>query len=192
MIRRLPCCLLLGTFSMMTVTVLQFWWRHLETPFSIQQLFFFLALFSEYALFTFQLDHILHYKFSLLFWTDCTAESDTLQRLCLLIWGCSSVVERSLCMWKAPGSIPGISRNFWPIYIFRFIFVLEGGAIDWGRPMNLGYASLSQMVHCVSELGSALDVLAKRSPPQYIHKLLCELTSKSVNTISGLFSYNFL
>ena len=26
-----------------------------------------------------------------------------------LNWGCSSAVERSLCMWKAPGSIPGIS-----------------------------------------------------------------------------------
>ncbi len=25
--------------------------------------------------------------------------------------GCSSVVERSLCMWKAPGSIPGISNS---------------------------------------------------------------------------------
>ncbi len=24
-------------------------------------------------------------------------------------WGCSSAVERSLCMWKVPGSIPGIS-----------------------------------------------------------------------------------
>ncbi len=28
------------------------------------------------------------------------------------IWGCSSAVERSLCMWKAPGSIPGISTIF--------------------------------------------------------------------------------
>ena len=25
------------------------------------------------------------------------------------MWGCSSVVERMLCMYEAPGSIPGIS-----------------------------------------------------------------------------------
>ena len=28
------------------------------------------------------------------------------------VWGCSSVVERSLCMWKARGSIPRISTIF--------------------------------------------------------------------------------
>ena len=27
-------------------------------------------------------------------------------------WGCSSVVERMLCMYEAPGSIPGISTCF--------------------------------------------------------------------------------
>ena len=27
----------------------------------------------------------------------------------LVGWGCSSVVERTLCMCEAPGSIPGIS-----------------------------------------------------------------------------------
>ena len=31
---------------------------------------------------------------------------------CRIIWGCSSAVERSLCMWKVPGSIPGISTRF--------------------------------------------------------------------------------
>ena len=30
----------------------------------------------------------------------------------LNIWGCSSVVERMLCMYEAPGSIPGISIYF--------------------------------------------------------------------------------
>ncbi len=31
--------------------------------------------------------------------------------------GCSSVVERMLCMYEAPGSIPGISRNIFIIFI---------------------------------------------------------------------------
>ena len=34
--------------------------------------------------------------------------------------GCSSVVERSLCMWEAPGSIPGISTSIF----FSFVFVI--------------------------------------------------------------------
>ena len=33
------------------------------------------------------------------------------------VWGCSSVVERMLCMYEAPGSIPGIS-TFSPTIIF--------------------------------------------------------------------------
>ena len=38
----------------------------------------------------------------------------------LIIWGCSSVVERSLCMWKARGSIPRISK-----YLFLSKYLIE-------------------------------------------------------------------
>ena len=30
-------------------------------------------------------------------------------------WGCSSVVERMLCMYEAPGSIPGISMGYFGV-----------------------------------------------------------------------------
>ena len=33
-------------------------------------------------------------------------------------WGCSSVVERSLCMWKVRGSIPRISTTF---FVFQCV-----------------------------------------------------------------------
>ena len=36
-------------------------------------------------------------------------------------WGCSSVVERSLCMWKAQGSIPCISKD----QNFVWLFLLQ-------------------------------------------------------------------
>ena len=52
--------------------------------------------------------------------------------------GCSAVVARSLCMWKAPGSIPGISNveNFLktiilgacfpcPLFIFFLLFLVQ-------------------------------------------------------------------
>ena len=32
------------------------------------------------------------------------------------MWGCSSVVERMLCMYEAPGSIPGISIAMFCFY----------------------------------------------------------------------------
>jgi hypothetical protein len=35
-------------------------------------------------------------------------------RLKSMCWGYSSVVERMLCMYEAPGSIPGISTRFLP------------------------------------------------------------------------------
>ncbi|XP_026273851.1 uncharacterized protein LOC113203403 isoform X11 [Frankliniella occidentalis] len=62
----------------------------------------------------------------------------------------------------------------------RTLFVCYGprtGAhIDWARPCDAGFATVSQMVHVVAELGSALDVLAKRSHPQFIHNLVSQLT----------------
>ena len=42
-----------------------------------------------------------------------------------LIRGCSAVVARSLCMWKAPGSIPGISSgNFFSFSLFSKILII--------------------------------------------------------------------
>ena len=54
----------------------------------------------------------------------CSSPVDRATRLYPSARGCSSVVERSLCMWKAPGSIPGISSNshfltFKTMIIFR-------------------------------------------------------------------------
>ena len=40
--------------------------------------------------------------------------------------GCSAVVARSLCMWKAPGSIPGISNDF----IFYFDKGIFSGSVE--------------------------------------------------------------
>ena len=47
-------------------------------------------------------------------WSSC------LEFLVPQVRGCSSVVERSLCMWKAPGSIPGISSAFKHMHRHRF------------------------------------------------------------------------
>lgn len=43
--------------------------------------------------------------------------------------GCGSVVERSLCMWKAPGSIPGISMIFFCTHSWT---ITEGGSFHLG------------------------------------------------------------
>ena len=38
-------------------------------------------------------------------------------------WGCSSVVERMLCMNEAPGSVPGISMDYYVVmYVSECIF----------------------------------------------------------------------
>ena len=68
--------------------------------------------------------------------------------------GCSSAVERSLCMWKAPGSIPGISTiiftNFKMYYentgvikfsslhsILKEVIQLHKNLISWSKCIKL-------------------------------------------------------
>ena len=47
-------------------------------------------------------------------------------------WGCSSVVERSLRMWEAPGSIPGISiSSFFFFFSFPYPFIHSSWYCLW-------------------------------------------------------------
>ena len=54
------------------------------------------------------------------------------------VWGCGSVVERPLRMWKAPGSIPGISKI---IMFWNGIFISSSKNGDAGdRTRGLSHA----------------------------------------------------
>jgi hypothetical protein len=44
--------------------------------------------------------------------------------LCIMKRGYSAVVARSLCMWKAPGSIPGTSKS-WNFFVFNLAEILS-------------------------------------------------------------------
>lgn len=56
----------------------------------------------------------------------------------LVRWGCSSVVERSLRMWEAPGSIPGISTFFFlvPLYLCCCTVVQYSFLSDCANELN--------------------------------------------------------
>ncbi|KAK3921314.1 Tyrosine-protein kinase SPK-1 [Frankliniella fusca] len=51
----------------------------------------------------------------------------------------------------------------------------SGSMIEWTKTCEGGDNSLAQMLHTVAEIGAALNVLAKHSSPQFIHKLFCEI-----------------
>ena len=62
------------------------------------------------------------------------------------IGGCSSVVERSLCMWKAPGSIPGISTFIIEMKVQHALFLSVSLSHQFCLSFNLSASACANLI----------------------------------------------